>query len=243
MQGTPEQEINYAATYLRGVAHEWWEICIRQEGYPKNWTQLSQALLKSFSSPIHAQKAQAQLMSIKQGKRKMRDYTVEFQTLMDRLHSYDENWMVNIFIWGLQPHIARSVSATQPTTALETINAAESIDHALRASQKNRLTCNLRSKEGKNLKQSWRSSKKYGSIQDRNFAGKFQGIGEMQKMYNIEVSNGQGSMQQNSVQGFYSQRMGSIVQHQNSSSHCPFFALNEKREGRIISQKNPSTIW
>ena len=150
--------------------------------------------------------------------------------------------MVNIFIWGLQPHIARLVSVAQPTTVLEAINAAESIDHALRASPKNRLTCNLRSKEGKNLKQSWRSSKKYGSIQDRNFAGKFQGNGEMQNMYNIQVSTGQGSMQQNSVQGFYSQRMGSIVQHQNSSSHCPFFARNEKREGRIISQKNPSTI-
>ena len=50
-------------------------------------------------------------------------------------------------------------------------------------------------------------------------------------------------MQQNSVQGFDSQQMGSTVQHQNSSSHCPFFARTEKREGRIISQKNPSTIW
>ena len=166
MQETPEQEVNYVATYLRGAAHEWWELYIRQEGYPRNWTQLSQALLKRFSSPIRAQKAQAQLMSIKQGKRKMRDYTAEFQTLMDRLHSYDENWMVNIFIWGLQPHIARSVSAAQPTTVLEAINVAESIDHALRA-------CNLRSKEGKNLKQSRRSSRKYGSIQDRNFSGKF----------------------------------------------------------------------
>ena len=36
MQGTPEQEVNYAATYLRGAAHEWWEIYIRQEGYPRN---------------------------------------------------------------------------------------------------------------------------------------------------------------------------------------------------------------
>ena len=53
-------------------------------------------------------------MSINQGKRKMRDYTVEFQTLMDRLFSYDENWMTNMFIWGLRPHILRSVSAAQP---------------------------------------------------------------------------------------------------------------------------------
>ena len=53
-------------------------------------------------------------------------------------------------------------------------------------------------------------------------------------MYNIEVSNGQGLMQQNSVQGFDSQRMGRTAQHPKFSSHCSFFARNEKREGRII---------
>ena len=162
MQGTPEQEVKYAATYLRGAAHEWWEIFIKQEGYPTNWTQLSQALLKRFGSPIRAKKAQVQLMSIKQGKRKMRDYTVEFQTLMDRLPSYDENWMINIFIWGLQPHIARSVSAAQPETVLGAINVAESIDYALKTSQKNHLTGNLRSKEGRNPKQSRISGRKSG---------------------------------------------------------------------------------
>ena len=102
------------------------------------------------------------LMSIKQGKRKMRDYTVELQTLMDRLPSYDENWMRNIFIWGLQPHIARSVSAAQPETVLREINVAESIDYALRTSQKNHLIGNLRNKEGRNLKQSRISGRKSG---------------------------------------------------------------------------------
>ena len=34
-----------------------------------------------------------------------------------------------------------------------------------------------------------------------------------------------------------------ILTKKNSSSHCPFFARNEKKEGRIISQKIPSTIW
>ena len=117
-------------------------------------------------------------MSIKQGKRKMRDYTVEFQTLMNRLHGHDKNWMVNIFIWEQQPHIARSVSAAQPATVLEAINAAESIDHALKASQKNRLTCNLRSKEGKNLKQSWRSSKNMGPSKTEILQENFKAVGK-----------------------------------------------------------------
>ena len=192
MQGTPEQEVKYAATYLRGAAHEWWEIFIKQEGYPTNWTQLSHALLKRFGSPLRAKKAQVQLMSIKQGKRKMRDYTVEFQNLMDRLPSYDENWMINIFIWGLQPHIARSVSAAQPETVLGAINVAESIDYALRTSQKNHLTGNLRSKERKNLKQSQRTSKKFEGVQNSNFAGRFQDNGNSQGFCNIEASVGQG---------------------------------------------------
>ena len=56
MQGTPEQEVKYAATYLRGAAHEWWEIFIKQEGYPSNRTQLCQALLTRFGSPYSFKK-------------------------------------------------------------------------------------------------------------------------------------------------------------------------------------------
>ena len=243
MQGTPEQEVKYAATYLRGAAHEWWEIFIKQEGYPTNWTQLSQALLKRFGSPIRAKKAQVQLMSIKQGKRKMRDYTVEFQTLMDRLPSYDENWMINIFIWGLQPHIARSVSAAQPETVLGAINVAESIDYALRTSQKNHLTGNLRSKKGRNLKQSRTSGRKSGGIQNRNFAGKFQDSGNPQRMCDMEASVGEGLRRQFSTQRFDGHRKRNTVQQQHFSSQCTLWAQNKKGEGRIVSQKNPSTIW
>ena len=32
------------------------EIFIKQEGYPTNWIQLSQALLKRFGSPIREKK-------------------------------------------------------------------------------------------------------------------------------------------------------------------------------------------
>ena len=182
-------------------------------------------------------------MSIKRGKRKMRDYTVEFQTLMDRLPSYDENWMINIFIWGLQPHIARSVSAAQPDTILGGINVAESIDYALRTSRKNHLTGNLRSKEGRNLKQSQRSGRKSGGIQNRCIAGKFQDSGNSQKMCDIETSVGQGLRQQLSTQRFDGHKKRNSVQQQHFSSQCTFRSQNKKGEGRIVSQKNPSTIW
>ena len=75
-------------------------------------------------------------MDIKQGKRKMAEYTAEFQALLNRLPSYDEPWMIDIFIWGLQPHIARIVSISRPKTVVEAMTMAEEIDHAIRASQK-----------------------------------------------------------------------------------------------------------
>ena len=142
----------------------------------------------------------------------MRDYTVEFQTLMDRLPSYDENWMINIFIWGLQPHIARSVSAAQPETILGAINVAESIDYALRTSQKNHLTGNLRSKEGRNPKLRRISGRKSGVIKNRNFAGNFQDSENSQRMCDMETLVGEGLRQQFSTQRFDGHKKRNTVQ-------------------------------
>ena len=44
----------------------------------------------------------------------MRDYASQFETLLGRLDSYDEGLMLNQFIWGLQPDLARSVSLHYP---------------------------------------------------------------------------------------------------------------------------------
>ena len=62
----------------------------KENGIPKNWKELTQALIKRFGSNIRAQEAQMALMKISQGKRKMRDYSNEFQSLLYRLPSYDE---------------------------------------------------------------------------------------------------------------------------------------------------------
>ena len=76
-----------------------------------------------------------ELMKISQGKKKMRDYSNEFESLLCRLPSYDEKWMINLFIWGLQPHIAKFVSLQYPNTVTEAIKYAETADAAFRASQ------------------------------------------------------------------------------------------------------------
>ena len=67
---------------------------------------------------------------------------MNFSPFLCRLPSYDEKWMINLFIWGLQPHIAKSVGLQYPNTVTEAIKYAETADAALRASQKPYVTGN-----------------------------------------------------------------------------------------------------
>ena len=140
MQGTPDQQVSFAVTYIRGPALEWWDQYVKESGYPTSWTVMSKALRKRFGQPFRAKEAQARIMNIRQGKRKIREYSNEFLTLLNRLASYDESWMVNIYIWGLQPHFAKYVSANCPGTVSEAIKIAEETEFSIWASQKDHLT-------------------------------------------------------------------------------------------------------
>ena len=59
----------------------------------------------------------------------------------------------------------------------------------------------------------------------------------------MEASVGQGLRQKFSTQRFGGHKKRNSVQQQHVSSQCTFWAQNKKGEGRIVSQKNPSTIW
>ena len=154
MQGTPDQQVNFAVTYLRGPALEWWDNYVKEYGYPINWTVMSNALRTKFGLPFRAKEAQARIMNIRQGKRKIREYSNEFLTLLNRLNSYDESWMVNIYIWGLQPHFAKYVSAYCPETVSEAIKIAEETEFSIWASQKDHLTRKSNGRQPNNQKKS-----------------------------------------------------------------------------------------
>lgn len=106
LQGSSEKQINCGVTYLRGPLFDWWENYRLENGYPRDWAELSKALVQRFGSRFRARKALAQLMNFRRGKRKMREYTAEFQYLLNKLSKWDEFWVKNIFIWGLQPQLA-----------------------------------------------------------------------------------------------------------------------------------------
>ena len=65
MGGSDAQQVAYTVTLLRDSAHECYATYERrQKQMPKDWAQLSTALLERFGSNIRSQEAQSQLMSI-----------------------------------------------------------------------------------------------------------------------------------------------------------------------------------
>ena len=100
---------------------------------------MQQAILDRFGSNIRAQEAQAKLLTISQGKRPVRDYTSEFEMLLGRLSTCDETIWKNMYIWGLQPHLAEAVALKYPSTVVQAAGHAEEIELAKKASQRHNL--------------------------------------------------------------------------------------------------------
>ena len=137
MSGSDSQQVAYTATLFREAAHEWYiSYERRNRGPPRDWASLVAALLDRFGSNIRSQEAQSQLMSISQGQRSVRDYASQFETLLGRLDSYDEGLMLNQFIWGLQPDLARSVSLHYPRTISKAVSLADTTELAVKASRR-----------------------------------------------------------------------------------------------------------
>ena len=56
--GNDAQQVAYAVTLLRDSAHEWYTVYEkRNRQMPRDWTQLSTALLERFGSNIRSQEA------------------------------------------------------------------------------------------------------------------------------------------------------------------------------------------
>ena len=137
MGGSDAQQVAYSVTLLRDSAHEWYIGYERRNRHPpRDWAQLCDLLLERFGSNIRSQEAQSTLMTISQGQRLVRDYASQFETLLGRLDSYDESMMLNQFIWGLQPELARSVSLQYPKSIAQAVSLAETTELAVKASRR-----------------------------------------------------------------------------------------------------------
>ena len=61
---------------------------------------------------------------------------MQFELLLGRLSSYDEGMMLNQFVWGLQPELARSVSLHYPKSIAQAVSLAETTELAVKASRR-----------------------------------------------------------------------------------------------------------
>ena len=137
MGGSDAQQVTYSMTLLRDAAHEWYMGYERRHWQPpRDWAQLASLMLERFGSNIRLQEAQSQLMSILQGQRPMREYASQFETLLGRLDSYDEAMLLNQFVWGLQPELARSISLHYPKSIAQAVSLAETTELAVKASRR-----------------------------------------------------------------------------------------------------------
>ena len=138
MSGTARQEVAFEATLLRGAAHEWYMGYEQRNGNQpsQDWPTMQQAISDRFGSNIRAQEAHAKFLTISQGKRSVRDYTSEFETFLGRLSTRDETTWKNMYIWGLQPHVAEVVALKYPTTIAQAAGHAEQIELAKKTSQR-----------------------------------------------------------------------------------------------------------
>ena len=98
-----------------------------------------QAILERFGSNVREQEAHAKLLTIAQGKRSVRDYTSEFETLLGRLSTHDKNTWKRMYVWGLQPHLGKAVALKYPTSIAQAAGHAEEIELAIRAAQRPNL--------------------------------------------------------------------------------------------------------
>ena len=155
---------------------------------------------------------------------------MNFKIMLNRLLSYDEWWMVNIFIWGLQPHIANSVSAQNPKTVSEAIKIAEEIEFSVWVSQKGRLNGKLVGKSQKSQKQRQRyNGKQFSDDQQQNLAE------NIPQAENMTVARA-------SMQGFDDQKRVIEIEHLKS-----LLEDNTDRNGEVTKEKNmeknSATIW
>ena len=134
MQGTPQQEVAYAATLLRANAHDWFMAYLRknQGRYPRDWATMSAALVDRFGSRLRDRQALAELMVMRQNRRNVREFAADFENCVGKLTSSDENTLMQMFLWALDKELAEKVALAHPKSLQSAISIAEDLELAVR---------------------------------------------------------------------------------------------------------------
>ena len=134
MQGTPQQEVAYAATFLRANAHDWFMAYLRknQGRYPHDWAMMSAALVDRFGSRLRDRQALVELMVMRQNWHNVREFATDFENCVGKLTSSDENTLMQMFLWALDKELAKKVALAHPKSLQSAISIAEDLELAVR---------------------------------------------------------------------------------------------------------------
>ena len=113
--GPPQKQVAYASTLLQGTAQTWWQRKVRAREDPKDWDNFAAQLIGRFQNTSKADAAMSQLMNIRQRREEStHDFICRFEAELDKVETYDESWVLKMFIWGLPQDQAVLVSQGKP---------------------------------------------------------------------------------------------------------------------------------
>ena len=151
--GPDHMQVAYVANLLNGSAQLWFQRECKGGNRPANWDCFSHMLIERFGNITKKEFAQSSLMSIRQGKNESaHDFAMRFEAVLDKVPQYDQTWVKNIFIWGLHPTLATTISLKSPATLSKAIELAKRVDSSILISRRpgNSSNVDKQSSGGKN---------------------------------------------------------------------------------------------
>ena len=95
---------------------------------PKDWESFAEQLIGRFQNTNKVDFAMAALINIKQRKEEStHDFICRFEAELDKVDSYDESWVLRMFIWGLPQNQAVLVSQRRPKHLSQAFQLARDI--------------------------------------------------------------------------------------------------------------------
>ena len=128
---TPQEQVNYAATYLHDAAGQWWDTV---SSTITDWPTMQKKLLERYRPVSASQVARDQLDSFKQ-RGSVNNYCDIFRTLVNRIDGMNapalEETVVHAFIRGLHPTVKMEVHRENPLTLEKAMSSAQRAEQRL----------------------------------------------------------------------------------------------------------------
>ena len=136
---TEEAKVGFVITHLTGRARLWGTAEFeRQTAACSSFHLFAEEMLKVFDLESSTDGTSQALMTIRQGRRSVADYSIDFRTLARR-SAWNPEALVDVFVHSLADYIKDElVSHDQPSTLDEAIALAVRIDRRIQARRRER---------------------------------------------------------------------------------------------------------